>query len=51
MSNDFHNNQGEDYYDFILKNDDSIYIWKEDGKKYKKMYDADLGEFVWELAE
>ena len=52
MSNDFHNNQGEDYYDFILKNDDNeIYMWKEDGKKYKKVYDTNLGEFVWELAE
>ena len=54
---DFHHNQGEDYYDFIsedndnIKKDNAIYMWKEDGKKYKKVYDADLKEFVWELAE
>ena len=51
MSDDFYSNRGEDYYEYINKEDRPVYMWKEDGKKYKKVYNEELGEYIWELVE
>ena len=55
MSDNLHTGQGEDYYDYLsrrpgqgeIDKEKVIYMWKEDGKKYKKVFDSDINEFVW----